>query len=245
MGIDEHQAFLSVGCKLNDQDCKVPTLGVHWQPFHPFVYLPLHKMVSDPGPGAPFTSITEWTWHSVSLGGDLVSASKRDAYLQYVDIPQRSRRTFELAANIAPADNTGDRELLRHHGWKVPDPQKVARSPAAYRAYIRTSRAEFACVKPVYRELRTGWLSDRSACYLAAGRPVLVEDTGIGDCLPTGQGLLIFRSLDEAVAQVNEIDGNYLKHHRAARDLAVEYLNSERQLERMLVASARQDRPSE
>ena len=114
------------------------------------------------------------------------------------------------------------------------DPQQVARSPAAYADYIRRSRAEISCPKPIYRELKTGWLSDRSAAYLASGRPVLAEDTGLSDHLPTGEGLLVFRNLEEAVAGVADIDAHYQRHCRAARMFAEEHLDSARCLTRML-----------
>lgn len=108
------------------------------------------------------------------------------------------------------------------------------RSPAFYAEYIRRSRAEFLCPKPVFRELRTGWFSERSASFLASGRPVLAEDTGLAPVLPTGRGLLTFRDTDEAVELVKEIDSNYATHHRAARELAEEYLSSRRCLTSML-----------
>jgi hypothetical protein len=131
-------------------------------------------------------------------------------------------------------DSTGDRELLLANGWKLADPHEVAASPAAYADYIRRSRAEISCPKPIFRELKTGWLSDRSAAYLASGRPVLAEDTGLSDHLPTGEGLLVFRDLEEAVAGVAEIDAHYEHHCRAARMFAEEYLDSDRCLSKML-----------
>ena len=108
--------------------------------------------------------------------------------------------------------------------------------PAAYRNYIAASRAELACPKAIFRELRTGWFSDRSACYLASGRPVVAEDTGLSDHYPTGSGLLCFGNLDEAVAGVAAIDADYERHSRAARDFAEEFLDSRRALPAMLAA---------
>src|SRR5262249_9690875 len=158
----------------------------------------------------------------------VLSTSKRDAYLQYVELPRRADRAFELAANMDPTDDTGDRELLLSHGWQLRHPHKVAGSPALYQQYIRHSRAEISCSKPIYRELKTGWVSDRSACYLASGRPVLAEDTGFSDVLPTGEGLLTFNSLEEAIAGAREIDAHYQRHRRSARKVAEEYLGSRR-----------------
>jgi hypothetical protein len=235
MGVNDHDVFLTVGTKLGDADCEVPRLGVTWQPFVPFVYLPMWPLSSAP-PEAPFTSVTEWTWEELWMGDRVLSVSKRAAYLVYRGLPQKARRPFELAVNIDPEDPTSDREVLRAHGWSVVNPHQLAGSVGSYARYIRHSRAEFGCPKPIHRALRTGWFSDRSACYLASGRPVLMEDTGFGDHLPAGQGLLVFRDVDEAVASVAEIDGNYERHRRAARHLAEEFLDSRACLRSMLVA---------
>ncbi len=234
MDIQDHHVLLTVGSKMHDPDCEVPSLGLIWHKFTPFVHLPLWEVAADPGKQAPFSSVTEWTWHTLGLQGRLLSNNKRAAYLQYLDLPQRAKRPFELAANIHPQDATGDRELLQGHGWKLVNPKRVARSPSSYRSYIKRSRAEIGCAKPVYRDLKTGWFSDRSACYLASGRPVLAEDTGFSEYLPTGEGLLVFRNLEEAVAGVTAIDANYQRHTRAARELAEEFLDSRRCLQAML-----------
>ena len=143
------------------------------------VYLPWWPMAPDPGPQAPVTSVTQWTWEQLWWGDRVLSVSKRDAYLHYITLPHRVARPFELAVNLHPADQTGDRELLRDHGWRLADPSVVAGSLAAYRRYIRRSRAELSCPKPIHRDLRTGWFSDRSAAYLASGRPVLTEEYGL------------------------------------------------------------------
>jgi hypothetical protein len=236
MGIRDHHVFLSAGTKLHESDCKVPTLGVNWHGFVQFVYLPMWDVAPDPAPDAPFSSVTQWSWEELELDGRPLSVSKRDAYLRYIDLPERTRRPFELAANILRADSTGDRELLFKMGWKLVNPHQVARSPSIYQNYIKHSRAEFCCPKPIHSELKTGWFSDRSACYLASGRPVLAEDTGFSERLPTGHGLVSFNNLEEAVAGVEEIDRNYLQHMRAARELAQEHLSSEQWLPRLLGA---------
>jgi hypothetical protein len=237
LDIGAHRAFLTVGTRLHDPGCGVPTLGVTWRPFLPFVFLPWWSPWPDPGIGAPFTSVTHWTWETLWWQDRVLSVSKRDAYLRYLTLPLRSSRPFELAVNLHPDDATGDRELLTGHGWRLAHPYRVAGSPAAYRRYIRRSRAELGCAKPLHRELQTGWFSDRSAAYLASGRPVLAEDTGFGTALPTGHGLLAFRTLDEAVAGVEEIDRRYRHHMQAARDLAVAHLDARRSLAAMLAAS--------
>lgn len=234
--LQDHDVFLTVGLKMGDPDCEVPSLDQPWRTFVPFVYVPWWEVERPPGSGAPFTSITQWTWEEQWLGDRVLKSSKRDAYLRYLDLPHRARRPFELAANIDPLDETGDRETLLAHGWRLVHAHDVASSPEAYREYISRSRAEISCAKPIYRELRTGWLSDRSVAYLASGRPVLAEDTGFSDHLPAGEGLLTFRSMEEAVAGAAEIDGHYSHHSKAARALAEECFGSRRTLRAMLSA---------
>jgi hypothetical protein len=236
MGIQHHEVFLSVGRKLHDPDCRVPTLGEKWHQFSPFVHLPMWNIAPDPGKDAPFTSVTQWTWEQLSLDKKTLSVSKRDAYLKYIDLPWRTQRPFELAANIDESDATGDRALLLSHGWKLPHPHRVSGTVVAYQRYIKRSRAEFQCPKPIHIDLKTGWFSDRSASYLATGRPVLAEDTGFSEQLPTGRGLLCFSNVEQAVAGVAEIDANYAQHMRAARELAEEYLSSAKWLPVMLAA---------
>jgi hypothetical protein len=236
VGIQDHHAFLTAGTRLHASDCQVPTLGVKWHQFVQFVYLPMWEVAPSPGDNAPFSSVTQWTWEELEFQGQILSVSKRDAYLRYIDLPARARRPFQLAALIHPTDPTGDRELLLQGGWNLVNPHRVARSPSSYQNYIKQSRAEFCCPKPIHKHLKTGWFSDRSACYLASGRPVLAEDTGFSEHLPTGRGLLCFNNLEEALAGVAEIDRDYPQHMRAARELAQEYLNSEKQLPAMLCA---------
>ncbi len=109
-------------------------------------------------------------------------------------------------------------------------------TPESYRDYMRASRAEILCPKPIYREMNTGWFSDRSICYMALGRPVLAEDTAFGQVIPTGRGIIDFRDLEEACAGVAEIDGNYQLHSRWARELVEDLFNSDRQISAMLKA---------
>jgi hypothetical protein len=236
LGIHAHDTFLTVGTKLHDSDCKVPTLGVQWHSFLPVVHVPMWKVAPDPGRHAPFSSVTHWTWEVLEFEGETLSVSKRDAYLKYARLPERAHRPFELAPNIPPQDETGDREALLGYGWKIVHPYEIAPTVASYRRFIRRSRAEFQCPKPIHTKFKTGWFSDRSACYLASGRPVLAEDTGFSERLPTGAGLLAFTDLEQAVAAVAEIDGNYPRHMCAARELAEEYFNSDKCLSAMLSA---------
>ncbi|MDQ3938576.1 MAG: hypothetical protein M3253_07835 [Chloroflexota bacterium] len=236
LGLDRHDAHFSVGLNVGQPDCEVPTLGLRWQPFPPPVHLPLWPVTS-PEENAPITSVTQWNWEEIWLDGRVLSISKREAYMRYAELPRVTGRRFELAANIHPSDPTHDRATLIESGWTIVDPHTVAGTPARYRRYVRRSRAELSCPKPVFRELRTGWLSDRSAAYLASGRPVIAEDTGLAPHLPTGEGLLTFADLAGAAAAVESLDAQPARHQRAARELAAAYLSSSLVLPRMVEAS--------
>jgi hypothetical protein len=236
LGIHQHDALLTIGARINAPDSQVPSLGLKWRTFEPFVYLPMWRIAPDPGPDAPFSSITQWTWEELVLQDRVLSVSKRAAYLKYLELPRIARRAFQLAANIGSEDPAGDGRLFREHGWSIVDPNEVAGTPSQYQDYIRASRAEFMCAKPIHTQLKTGWFSDRSIAYLASGRPVLAEDTGFTERLATGAGLLPFRNIEEAVEGAAEIDGNYNRHSRAAREMAETLFDSQRCLAAMLSA---------
>ena len=237
MNLSAHESLLTLGMKVHDADCGIPTLGRQWFPFTPFVYLPMWAVGSDPANHAPFTSITHWNWGELEFNGRLLSLSKREAYLRYVELPKHAGRPFELAVSLAKEDDpTDDRARLQEQGWRLVNPWEIAQTPATYQKYIAESRAEISCPKPIFRELKTGWLSDRSVCFLASGRPVLAEDTGFSEFLPTGDGIVAFRNMEEAVAGVVKIDEDYQRQSRAARELAEDVFDSRKCIASMLDA---------
>lgn len=236
MGLLDHEHFLSVGAKIGESDCEIPTLGVAWRPFVPVLYLPMWEERKSTRRNAPFTSVTQWNWGELHLGGRVLSVSKRDAFLPYAGLPTSVDAPFELAANIGEHDPEDDRGLLCRNGWRLVDPHRVCGSPALYRGYIRDSLAEFSCAKPIYRELKTGWFSDRSAAYLASGRPVLAEDTGFSEKIPTGRGLIPFRDSAGAIEGARAIVDDYERHCACAREIAVEQFDYRRCLPGMLSA---------
>jgi hypothetical protein len=233
MGQSHHHLFFTVGMKMHDPDCQVPTLDQQWHRFPPLVYLPMWTVGPDPGPAAPFSTVTQWNWKEI-WDNSAWSISKRSAYVRYIDIPKEAKRPFLLAANIHPDDDTRDREMLAEHGWKYVSAHDATGSPTSYVDFIAASRAEFSFPKAIYRELNTGWLSDRSACYLASGRPVLAEETGFSNHFKTGSGLVPFRNAQSALEGIKDIDSDYAKRSWAARAFAEEHLDSAPWLEKML-----------
>lgn len=238
MNIQDHHALLTVGARINAPGSEIPTLGLRWHTYEQMIYLPAWQVKAPPGRDAPFSSITEWKWEELHYKQKVLSVSKRDAYLKYVRLPRLVGRAMELAANIGSADPAGDTRLLLEHGWRIADPHQVAHSPEAYREYLAASRGEFMCPKPIHVLLRTGWFSDRSLSYLATGRPVIAEETGFSERIPTGSGLLSFSSLDTAAAAISEVDANYPRHCIAAREIAEAYFDWRKTVDTILSACA-------
>jgi hypothetical protein len=150
-----------------------------------------------------------------------------------VDLPRRAGLPFEIALDIHPAD-AGDLAALVDGGWSIVEPRDVAGTPRAYREYIQRSAAEIMIAKNMYVESRSGWVSDRSLCYLASGKPVLAQDTGWPRLYPAGRGLVSFRTLEDAQAGAAEISANYDAHSRSARNLAEQYFDARVILGRLL-----------
>lgn len=220
--LDEYDAHFSIGENIGRPGCAIPTGAWHWhatrQPIALEMWQPL-AAVAD----APLTTIGRWDERRrvQELGGTHYTWSKRDQWLRFLDLPQRSGAAFELAMDV---DKTpGDVQRLARHGWSVVDPLAVSTDAARYRDYIRRSRGEFSVAKQLNVELASGWFSDRSACYLAAGRPVIVQDTGFRSALPTGVGLLTFRTPDEAADAVRSVVADWQLHSAAARRIAEKY----------------------
>jgi hypothetical protein len=229
-----HDVFFTVGHNIGRPDCPVPTGGIDWHPFWPPVDLEVWQTAATEAAG-PFSTVSQWWGYlPTSYNGEVYDGSKRTEFLRFLDLPAVTGQPFELALNLAPVGDDEDQQLLTAKGWRVVDAHQVAGDFAMYRGYIQRSRAEFSVAKPGYVKTQCGWLSDRSVCYLAAGRPVLVQDTGVGAILPIGRGLLSFTTLDQAVAGIEELRRHYRQHSQAARELAQEYFAADKVLERLL-----------
>jgi hypothetical protein len=196
----------------------------------------LSEWPATPGGGDRFTSVASWrgSFGPIEYRGRTYGLRVHELR-RFADLPGRTGASFELALDIDDADDA-DRRRLEKAGWVLVDPRAAAGDPWRYRNYVTGSTAELMIAKNLYVDTRSGWFSDRSACYLASGRPVLAQDTGIGDVLPAGEGLVTFSTLDEATAGAEEILGNYERHSGAARELAEEHLAARRVLPRLLEA---------
>lgn len=226
-----HTHHASYAENLGTAECGVPVGGFTYVPTRPPVVLDWWR--SDEPPGARFTTVAAWrqTGRDVWWNGERYGWSKDEEFLKVLDLPRRTRQPLELA--LACEDEPTLR-LLRSHGWSIRDAIALSTAPAPYHAYIEESRGEFTVAKDQNVRLRSGWFSDRSACYLAAGRPVVTQDTGFGRVLPVGRGLFAFRSGDEAAAALETVAADYDGHAGAAREIAGAYFRAERVLEDLM-----------
>jgi GT2 family glycosyltransferase len=231
--LDHHTTFFTFAENLGNQDCRLPvSQRFDFKPTRQPVVLDFWRRSSGGG-RSRFTTVGNWkqTWRAIELDGESYSWSKHDEFLKFLDLPRRAGLTFELALSAYDDD---DRRLLEGYGWKVRDAFDFSGDHNAYRDYIQRSRAEFTVAKDQNVRLRTGWFSDRSATYLAAGRPVVTQDTGFGNVLPTGEGLFAFSTMDESLAALEAIESDYERHSSAALEIAREYFAAEKVLGRLL-----------
>lgn len=214
-----HDAYVTIAENMGQSDCLIPTCGLDWITTRQPIVLDEWPVADDRGQGA-ITSVASWRGAYGPIVHDGTTYNLRaHEFRKFAALPRLAPGRFELALDIHPADGK-DIDLLRGHGWSLVEPRLVARDPWGYREYIRRSAAELMIAKGMYVQTRSGWFSDRSICYLASGRPVLMQDTGVSDALRTGEGLLPFTTVDEAVEGARAIERDYARHARAARELA-------------------------
>jgi hypothetical protein len=234
--LEGHDAYFTVGENVGTPACSIPTAGLEWLPLPPPATLADWPAVPR-RPAGRFTTVATWRSPLGTLAfGEKEFEGKHHQWRRLIDLPRRSPQEFEIALQIHPGD-AADREALEAGGWNLADPGAVAGDPSAFRSYVQGSAAELSVAHPVYVDTASGWISDRTVRYLASGRPALVQDTGIGDRYGVGEGLLTFRTLDEAVAGAAAIAGDYEAHSRAARSLAETQFDSDLVLRRFLEAA--------
>ena len=220
-----HHVFATIGENIGRPGCPIPTCGLDWLRTRQPLVLDLWPEQSSTD--GRFTTVGSWrgAYGPIEWDGRTYGLRVHE-FRKFVELPDLSGLPFELALDIDEAE-TRDLDLLRTHGWELVDPGRVASDPVVYQRYVAASKAEFVVAKNLYVDTRSGWFSDRSACYLASGKPVVAQDTGLEGLYPLGEGLVTFRTVDEAAAAVHEIAGDYRRHARVARELAEAYFNSD------------------
>ncbi len=227
-----HCALFTWGLNYGHADCKVPLCErFHFRPTLPPVVLDFWQPYAN-GAADLFTTIGNWRQGgAIKFQGEVYTWSKHHEFLKFLALPRRTSQAFELAlSSLGEVDS----RLLQNHGWKIRDALSFSTDLDAYRQYIVRSRGEFTVAKDQNVRLRSGWFSERSAQYLAAGRPVITQETGFSNALPTGQGLFGFSTLEEIVQAVESINSSYERHCRAASTLAREYFSYDVVLKRLL-----------
>jgi hypothetical protein len=230
--LDGHTHLFTIGENIGTPRSLVPTGGYTWHATRQPVVLDLWAGVDCPGHA--YTTVGQWNsqGRDLTYQGETLQWCKRTEWLRCLELPAQTAATFEMAMNVDSV--VGDPELLAAHGWGVVDPLSVSTDPWRYRDYIRDSRGEFTVAKDMNVRLRSGWFSDRAACYLAAGRPVVEQDTGFGDVLPLGPGLHAFHTVEDAATAVRLIEAEYDSASAHATEIAQEYFAAEKVLSKLL-----------
>ena len=225
----ENDLYFTVGGNIGSPRCSVPTCGIQWR--HAW-----HPIVLEWWPGAPlrndhFTTVADWYHQGYVEFAGRIFGPKSDEFRKFMNLPALAGEELEIIINISSDDP--DIDELEGHRWRLASPDRV-RLPEMYRDFISGSTAEFSCAKGGYAGTRCGWFSDRSECFLAAGRPVVLQSTGFEDLLPTGKGLFSVRTVEEAAEAIRAIRADYPAHSAAAKALAREYFDSDKILNRVL-----------
>jgi hypothetical protein len=224
VGLEGHTHFATVGSAIGTEACRVPTGGIHWHPTLPPVVLshwPPGAAITRPA----MTTVANWRSYGSTECNGVAYGQRAHSFRSFFDLPRTTAIALAPALAIDSAE-CADLAALERGGWSLVDPAIVAGTPDSYRDFVRGSRGELSIAKSGYVASRCGWFSDRSACYLASGRPVVAQDTGFDRCLPTGDGLLTFTTPAEAVVALERVDADYALHAAAARRIATDELDS-------------------
>jgi hypothetical protein len=232
MGFDLHNRFATVGLELGEPGCPVPTCDRGWVKTLPPVFLPRWEVAERIDADA-YTTVANWRGYGSIAWRGKRYGQKAHSLRKLVELPALTGERLVPALAI-DAGETDDLIALRKHGWELADSREVAGTPQRYATFVRGSKGELGIAKEGYVESRCGWFSDRSACYLASGRPVVAQETGFSRHLPVGEGLFSFETAEQAAAAMEEIAADYERHRHAARALAVAELDSAVVLERLL-----------
>ncbi len=231
-GIDGHTHFVTVGQAIGTKACDIPTLGRSWIPTAPPVVLEMWPEADGPR-GEAITTVANLRGYGAIQRDGVQYGQKVHSLRRLVDLPRRAGGKFALAMTVHPMESH-DLDALEANGWELVDPSAVAGTPAEYQHFIQLSQAEIGITKSGYVVSHCGWFSDRSACYLASGRPVVAQDTGFSRFIPVGQGLFAFDDVGGAAEAFAAIREQPDRHARAAREIACEYFDSDRVLSRLL-----------
>ena len=240
--IRAHNFHFTFAENINARDCRVPAAGFHWIPTRQPIVLEWWQSAQAQNDGAPggralprdvFTTVMNWVSYKGCEYNGETWGQKDVEFMKFIDLPQKTAQKFEIAMGMGPGMKRPT-ELLQHKGWQIIEPSEHLPDPWKYRDHLRSSKGEWSVAKEGYVKSRSGWFSCRSACYLALGRPCVLEDTAWSAHYPTGHGLFAFRTMEEAIAGIEAINADYAGHSRAARQLAERMFEARKVLGQML-----------
>jgi len=240
--VPRHDFYFTTGETIGKPGSKIPDCGLDWIHIQPAVCLERWPYRFDPGCEA-FTTVSTWDSADWVVDKDeTYENTKRVAFLEYADLPQLTSQPLELALFLRRDHELAEKIDMERRGWRVRHSRDVAATPEMYQAYIQQSRGEFSCAKRSCMKFQNGWVSDRTLCYLASGKPVVVQDTGPSSFLPNGEGMFRFSTPQQAGAALAAINADYERHCRAARKLAETHFDA-KQVVKSILSHALNDVP--
>ena len=232
--VPDYNVYFTIGETVGQPGACFPDGGRKWEYTPPCVALDWWVPCPTGTADAPFSTVSHWhaeEW--MEDEGRVYANDKRTAFLPFLDLPSKTNQPLELAICLAEEDQS-EWQMLRERGWRVQHAYKVAATPWDYQRYIQGAKGEFSCTKPAYVRLQTAWISDRTLCYLASGKPAIVQHTGPSRFLPDAAGLFRFRDIDEATQHLDTAAADYEKQCRLARTLVEEYFDARKVVTRIL-----------
>ena len=228
-----HTALFTWGANYGEPDCGVPLESFKYKPTRSPVLLDCWESPCNPA-ARYFTTIGHWDQSVKDLAykGERYSWSKHSEFMKILELPGRTRQEFSLALAI---DDPAAEQMLEGYGWRVEDAYQISETLESYREYIWNSRGELTVAKDMNVRLRSGWFSERSACYLAAGKPVVTQETAFSKSIPTGLGLCAFQKLEDIPPAIEAINSDYRRHSQAAKEIAAEYFDAEKLLRQVMI----------
>jgi len=226
-----HDVYFSIGETVGQSGAGFPDCGVQWHYTTPPVFLPAWPVVRAADEAA-YTTIAHWYYGEMEWNGEIFNNDKRISFLEFLDLPSQTAAKLELAFCVG--ENSTEPQLWKRNGWRIRNSWDVSSTAADYQRYIRQSRGEFSCAKPSCMRLQNAWISDRTLCYLASGKPAIVQHTGPSRFLPDAQGLFRFRTTAEAAAALAKVQQDYENQCALARAFAEEYFNATKVVQRVL-----------
>ncbi len=227
LSVVPHDVYFTIGETVGRPGAGFPDAGVAWHYTPPCVAIerwPVRGSTEE----APFTTVSHWQadeWMQDPAGKGAYRNDKRSGFLPYMDLPRYTCRPLEMALCLGAGDDV-ERRQLEGRGWRIRDARAVASTPEDYQCYVQRSRGEFSCAKPSCIRLQNAWISDRTLCYLASGKPAVVQHTGPSRFLPEAEGLFRFRNLAEAVRSLEAAEADYARHSKAARALVERFFSA-------------------